>query len=121
MLERKSPSYGEIIYSPMLNKNLRNIKERYASNVQDYHKLEAGFEELEEANLVLSGTLAAVEKELSVLSSASSITADAENMSFCFTTKSGERIYSPAIRKLYYSLLQIKSHLQRFARSSKLY
>ena len=31
---------------------------------------------------MLSGTLAAIEKELSVLSSATSITVDAENMSF---------------------------------------
>ena len=89
----------------VLQKQASRLKERYASKVQDYHKLEAVFEELEEADLVLSSTLAAVEKELSVLSSATSITVDAKNMSFCFTTKSGERIYSPAIRKLYYSLL----------------
>jgi len=53
---------------------------------------------------VLSDTLAAVEKELSVLSGATSITVDALKI-FCFTSKSGERIYSPAICKLYYSLL----------------
>ena len=77
----------------VLQKQASRLKECYTSKVQDYHKLEAVFEELEDAN------------ELSVLSSATSITVDAENMSFCFKTKSGERIYSPAIRKLYYSLL----------------
>ena len=55
-----------------------------------------------------SDMLSAFEKELSILLRASSITVHASKMAFCFTiftTKSGERIYSPAIRRLYYSLL----------------
>ena len=86
-------------------KQASRFKKCYTLKVHDYNKLEAVFEEVEEANLMLSDTLAAVEKELSVLSNATSITVDSVNMSFCFTTKSGERIYSPTIRKLYYSLL----------------
>lgn len=89
----------------VLQKQASRLKECYISKVEDYYRLEAVFEELEEANLVLSGTLTAVEEELSVVSSATSITVDADDMSFCFKTKSGKRMYSPAIRKLYYSLL----------------
>lgn len=74
---------------------------------------------------MLSDTFAAVEDELSILSGATSITIDTSKMLFCFTSKSGERIYSPAIRKLYYSLLSdqippskickiIKAVLKRF-------
>ncbi len=86
----------------VLQKQASKLKERYTSKLCDYNKLEAFFEEAEEANLVSSDMLSAFEKELSILSGASSITVDASKMSFCFTTKSGERIYSPAI---YYSLL----------------
>ena len=40
----------------VLQKQTSRLKERYASKVQDYHNLESVFQELEEANLVLSGT-----------------------------------------------------------------
>ena len=88
-----------------LQKQAGRLKECYTSKLCDYHELETVFEEVEEVNFKLSDTLAAVEKELSVLSGATSISIDVSNTSFCFTSKSGERVYSPAIRKLYYSLL----------------
>ena len=66
----------------VLQKQASRLKERYASKVQDYNNLEAVIQELEEANIALSGTLAAIEKELSVLSSATSIAVDVESMSF---------------------------------------
>ena len=83
----------------VLQKQVSKLKERYTSKLCDYNKLEAVFEE---GNLMSSDMLSAFEKELSILLRASSITVHASKMAFCFTTKSGERIYSPAIRRLYY-------------------
>lgn len=89
----------------VLQKQAGRLKERYTSKLCDYNQLEAVFEEVEETNFMMSDTLAAVEDELSVLLGATSITIDTSKMLFCFTSKSGERTYSPAIRKLYYSML----------------
>ncbi len=86
-------------------KQASKLKKIFVSKISDYNELETVVEELESKNLMLSGVLVDIEKELSVLSSATSITVDTSNASFCFTTKSGKRIYSPAIRKLYYNLL----------------
>lgn len=86
-------------------KQASKLKKKFISKVCDYNELETVIEELEGKNLILSDTLVDIEKEFSVLSSATSITID--TASFCFTTKSRKRIYSPAIRncKLYYNLL----------------
>lgn len=82
---------------------------------QDYHDLEAFFDDMEEANLVLSGRLTAVEKEVSVLSTDTSVTVDAKNMSFCFTTKSGGEFTLLLFVNPVIPCFHIKYHLLRFA------
>ena len=102
----------------ILQKQAGRLKKHYTSKLCDYNELEAVLEEAEETNSTLSDTLAAIE-ELSVLSGATSITVDTTKMSFCFTSKSGERIYSPAIRKLYYNLLSDHIPLSKICRTIK--
>lgn len=60
-------------------------------------------EDIVEENASLSEALTPIQRELSALSNAASITIDTTKMSF--TTKTGDNMYSPAIRKLYYTLL----------------
>ena len=52
---------------------------------------------------MLSDIVAALEKELSTLTNDAAITVDTST--FCFKTKCGKTVYSPSIRKLYYTLL----------------
>lgn len=61
-------------------------------------------EDIVEENASLSEALTSIQRELSALSNAASITIDTTK-NVCFTTKTGDRMYSPAIRKLYYTLL----------------
>ena len=58
-----------------------------------------------EENLKLSKALASVQKELSAIKDATTINFDCKEMNFSFETKSDGIKYSPAVRKLYYSLL----------------
>lgn len=65
----------------------------------DYALLEDGYAELQETNTELSDVISGLQSELAAVSESGESRGD-----FTFQTKTGSR-YSPAIRKLYYSLL----------------
>ena len=59
----------------------------------------------EEENYQLSSALQCLQQELSTIADGSSITIDALSKEVSFQTKLGKKVYSPAIRKLYYTML----------------
>ena len=69
----------------------------------EYFTLKEASEKVQHDNLELSGVIASVQSELSLLDVSVVILEEEEN--FVFQAKSGGRKYSPAIRKLYYTLL----------------
>ena len=70
--------------------------------LSDFNLLEEA-DEMQE-NSELSTAIASVQEELTTITDATSIVVDDTAMNFSFQTKSG-KMYSPAIRKLYYALL----------------
>ena len=84
-------------------KKVSSLQNSNRSRLADYNSLAERLDELEE-NLQISEILSSV-KELSIITDATAIIFDDESMSFAFQTKCNGKQYSPAIRKLYYSLL----------------
>ena len=85
-------------------KQLGTCKNSYEAAVNELASLNEAYLDMEEENEELSQSLASVQKELLTITEASTLFID-KNGSFCFKTKSGRKQYSPAVRKLYYSLL----------------
>ena len=77
-------------------KQVTKLQDCYASAVSDCGKLENVVEDVVEENASLSEALTSIQRELSALSNAASITIDTTKMCFCFTTKTGDRMYSPS-------------------------
>ena len=66
--------------------------------------LEEEVAQLQEDNIDLSVAISAVQSELTSISVDTTCTSTVCDVDFCIETKCGRR-YSPAIRKLYYTLL----------------
>ena len=62
-------------------------------------------EKVQHENVELTSVIASVQSELALLDDVSIIIFNEDEDNFTFQTKSGGRAYSPAIRKLYYTLL----------------
>lgn len=62
-------------------------------------------EKVQHENVELTSVIASVQNELALLDDVSIIIFNEDEDNFTFQTKSGGRTYSPAIRKLYYTLL----------------
>ena len=86
-------------------KEALSLKKAFKSAHTDYIILEESVEDTLEENLKLSNELALVQRELSTIKDATTITFDCKELNFSFETKSDGKKYLPAIRKLYYSLL----------------
>ena len=71
----------------------------------DYMILEESVEDTLVEKLKLSNELALVQRELSAIKDATTITFDCKELNFSFETKSDGKKYLPAICKLYYSFL----------------
>ena len=100
----------DVTNEKLMFKKQRDVAERKAEMFQElrseYALLEEEFAQLQEENVDFSTAISTLESELASLSDATTDTVSEKdtNGDFSFQTKSGRR-YSPAIRKLYYSLL----------------
>ena len=97
----------DVTNEKLLLQKQRDAAEKKAEKLKklrsEYRLLEEEFMHLQEENLEISTAVAALEKELASVSDDKTTTVN-DIADFTFQTKAGRR-YSPAIRKLYYSLL----------------
>jgi hypothetical protein len=81
------------------------FKRAHDAALDDFVTLEESTLAVEEENHQLSSALHCVQQELSIIADGSPVIIDASSMEVSFQTKVGKKMYSPAIRKLYYSML----------------
>ena len=86
-------------------KKVDKLKRAHDAAVNDFEILEESAVATEEENYQLSSALQCLQQELSTIADGSSITIDALSKEVSFQTKLGKKVYSPAIRKLYYTML----------------
>ena len=88
----------------MLQKKTCELEEFSKHAIADTLSLEEEIAAIKAENIELSKTFASVQKELSTVTDAISITIDSD-ANFIIETKTGGKQYSAGIQKLYYTLL----------------
>ena len=86
-------------------KKVDKLKRAHDAAVNDFEILEESAVATEEEKYQLSSALQCLQQDLSTIADGSSITIDALSKEVSFQTKLGKKVYSPAIRKLYYTML----------------
>ena len=87
------------------NQQVKKWKEAYESIKSDYMLMENELEECTDQISELSASFSSVERELDTLVDVTAVTVDEKTMTFTFQTTTGAFKYSPAVRKIYYTLL----------------
>ena len=87
------------------NQQVQKWKQAYESMKSDCILMENELEECTDQISKLSPAFSSVEREPNTLVDVTTITVDEKNMTFISQTTTGAFKYSPAVRKLYYSLL----------------
>jgi len=80
-------------------------EKQYEACHSDFLLLEGTLEDTTEQISNQSEVIASIRTELELIKDAESVEVDSTTLSFSFHTKTGTTMYSPAIRKLYYTLL----------------
>ena len=80
-------------------------KRLYESTKSDYVLMENELEQYANQNAELYSAFSSAERELTTLFDAETVKVDEKTMTFTFQTTVGATKYSPAVRKLYYTLL----------------